>query len=234
VDDAGGLLCLLTESGFMYSLRLFDGKGEKFTVLCLGAHGDDIEIGCGGTILRLLLQCPNMNFHWVVFSRSTGSKRECEIRKSGGNLLQNVKKNIIVRDFRDGFLPFVGTKVKECFEQLKNEVSPDLIFTHYRNDLHQDHRLISSLTWNTFRDHLILEYEILKYDGGLGSPNFFVPLSRQICEQKIEHLLKFFGTQKIKPWFTADVFWSLLSIRGLECNSTSKYAEAFYNHKLVI
>ena len=213
---------------------LVDRKQEKFSILCLGAHGDDIEIGCGGTILRLLEECPNLNVHWVVFSCISNPQREREACDSAEAFLQNAKKKIVIMDFRDGFLPFVGDQVKEYFEQLKGEFAPDLIFTHHRDDLHQDHRLISSLTWNTFRDHLILEYEIPKYDGGLGSPNFFVPLSEKVCSKKVEYLLKYFGTQKARHWFTKDVFLSMLRIRGLECNSPSNYAEAFYSHKLVI
>jgi LmbE family N-acetylglucosaminyl deacetylase len=218
----------------MHNLPLLDGKNKTFSILCLGAHGDDIEIGCGGTILRLLKECPNLSVHWVVFSVASNPQRECEICGSADAFLQNAKKKIVIKHFRDGFFPFVGTQAKEFFEQLKNEFDPDLIFTHYRDDLHQDHRLISSLTWNTFRDNLILEYEIPKYDGGLGSPNFFVPLSEKICKRKLEYLLKYFGTQKAKHWFTKDVFLSMLRIRGLECNSPSNYAEAFYSHKLVI
>jgi LmbE family N-acetylglucosaminyl deacetylase len=218
----------------MHKLPLLDGKKEEFAILCLGAHGDDIEIGCGGTILRLLEEHHNLNVHWVVFSCIPNQHRKREARESANSFLQNSQKRVVIKDFRDGFLPFVGDQVKEYFEQLKGEFSPDLVFTHHRDDLHQDHRLISSLTWNTFRDHLILEYEIPKYDGGLGSPNFFVPLSERICSRKAEYLLKYFGTQKAKHWFTKDVFMSMLRIRGLECNSPSNYAEAFYSHKLVI
>lgn len=218
----------------MHRLHLLNGENRKLSILCLGAHGDDIEIGCAGTILRLCKEYSDIEVHWVVFSQSNDAVRGCESRDSANILLGNSARNIIVESFRDGFLPFVGAEVKEYFEQLKAKIYPDVIFTHYRGDLHQDHRLISSLTWNTFRDHLILEYEVLKYDGGLGSPNLFVSLDETICERKIEHIMKFFASQKVKPWFTRERFLSLLSIRGLECNSPNKYAEAFYNHKLVI
>jgi LmbE family N-acetylglucosaminyl deacetylase len=218
----------------MHKLRLLDRDKKEFSILCLGAHGDDIEIGCGGTILRLLEECPNFNVQWVIFSCVPNQGRRREARNSAKSFLQNAKKRIVIKDFRDGFFPFVGDQVKEYFEQLKNEISPDLIFTHHRNDLHQDHRLLSGLTWNTFRDNLILEYEIPKYDGGLGSPNFFVPLSERVCSKKVEYLLKYFGSQKAKHWFTKDVFLSMLRVRGLECNSPSNYAEAFYSHKLII
>lgn len=218
----------------MHNLKLLDSKTESFSILCLGAHSDDIEIGCGGTVLKLLEENPNIDVHWVVFSDSSQPDRERECRQSAEAFLQNSRYKIIIKGFRDGFLPFVGAEVKDYFEQLKEQINPDLIFTHYRHDLHQDHRLISSLTWNTFRDHLILEYEILKYDGGIGSPNFFVPLSEVICNKKVGYLLKYFESQKIKHWFMRDVFFSVLCIRGLECNSPSKYAEAFYSYKLVI
>ena len=218
----------------MRNLRLLGKKKEDYSILCLGAHGDDIEIGCGGTILRLLEECPNINIRWVIFSVNSHPQRKREVRDSANAFLQSAKKKIDINNFRDGFLPFVGDRVKEYFEQLKGKFAPDIIFTHYRNDLHQDHRLISSLTWNTFRDHLILEYEIPKYDGGLGSPNLFVPLSRELCKKKVQYLLKYFKSQKTKQWFTRNVFLSMLRIRGLECNSPSNYAEAFYSHKLVI
>ena len=157
---------------------------SEYRVLCLGAHCDDIEIGCGGTVLKLIENYKNVTFYWVVFS--SNQEREKEAIASANLFLKEAKaKTVIVKDFRDGFLPFSGIEVKEYFEQLKQQFSPDLILTHYRQDLHQDHRLISDLTWNTFRNHLILEYEIPKYDGDLGIPNFFVQLDESICRRKI-------------------------------------------------
>jgi len=140
---------------------------------------------------------------------------------------------IVIKKFRDGFLPYEGGLVKEAFEELKHEVSPDLVLTHARSDLHQDHRLVSELTWNTFRDHLILEYEIPKYDGDLGAPNVFVPLSESLCQRKIDALLASFPSQAGRRWFTEDLFRALLRLRGMECNAPSGYAEAFYGRKLV-
>lgn len=218
----------------MHPLILPAKRDGKLSILCLGAHSDDIEIGCGGTILRLLEGREGVTVWWVVFSHSSQPDRAREARASAETFLQEVEKKIVIRNYRDGYFPFIGDQVKDSFEQLKSEIEPDLIFTHYRNDLHQDHRLISNLTWNTFRDHLILEYEIPKYDGDLGSPNFYVPLSESVCNNKIGYLLRHFHTQKQKHWFTSDTFFSLLRIRGLECNSPSKYAEAFYSHKMVI
>ncbi len=171
----------------MMPLKFAFAKKRPLRILCLGAHSDDIEIGCGGTIIDLVANHPDCEFLWMVFSASP--ERALEAEKSANAYLEEVeRKEIIIKDFRDGFFPYIGEAVKQCFEDLKKHFNPDVIFTSNRHDLHQDHRLISELTWNTFRDHLILEYEILKYDGDLGSPNVFVPLERSTCAQKIRHL----------------------------------------------
>jgi len=201
--------------------------------LCLGAHSDDIEIGCGGTILRLLSENDAAEVHWIVLGSS--GQRDGEAVTSAENFLADAKqKNVIVQDFKDGFFPYVGGELKEFFEDLKRKVSPDVIFTHYRHDLHQDHRLISELTWNTYRDHLILEYEIVKYDGDIGVPNVFVHLDETICQKKIKLIMDCFQTQRDKDWFTPDAFFSLLRIRGIESKAPGKYAEAFHCRKLVL
>ena len=211
----------------------FEEKSSSFyNVLCLGAHCDDIEIGCGGTILKLIEKYDNIVFYWVVFSSS--SQREQEAYKSAKQFLKGAEvKKIAIANFRDGFLPFIAIEVKELFEQIKQEFYPDLIFTHCRNDLHQDHRLISELTWNTFRNHLILEYEIPKYDGDLGIPNFFVHLEPSICHTKSRFILDSFPSQVEKQWFTEETFLSILRLRGIESNAPGKYAEAFYCRKVV-
>lgn len=217
----------------MLSFLLDKKKGEQFSVLCLGAHSDDIEIGCGGTILRLIEAQPDLRVDWVVFGAQ--GVRVSEARQSAEAFLAQTRgKRIEVYDFRDGYFPYIGGGIKDTFEQLKKEFSPDLIFTHNRHDLHQDHRLLSELTWNTFRDHLILEYEIPKYDGDFGSPNCFVPLQENICAQKVDYILENFKTQAGRHWFTADTFWSVLRLRGIECSSASKYAEAFYCRKMTL
>jgi LmbE family N-acetylglucosaminyl deacetylase len=201
-------------------------------VLCLGAHSDDIEIGCGGTILRLLSSQQEIDIVWVVFG--AGHKREQEARASAALFLGQAKnKNIIVKNFRDGFFPFEGAQIKDFFEELKS-ISPDLIFTHYRKDAHQDHRLIEELTWNTFRNHFILEYEIPKYDGDFGQPNVFVPLDQEIYKKKVRYLMEAFETQRSKQWFGEDTFLALMRLRGMECVAPSGYAEAFYCRKLVL
>ena len=201
-------------------------------VLCLGAHSDDIEIGCGGTILRLLAQRHNVEVRWVVFAASPARRLEAE--KSAEIFLREaVKKEIVVRDFKESFFPYIGSEIKEYFEELKRTISPDVVFTHFRDDLHQDHRLISELTWNTFRDHLILEYEIVKYDGGLGSPNLFVHLSEEVCAEKIQYLMENFQSQRAHQWFTEETFRAILRLRGVESNAPEKYAEAFHCRKIV-
>ena len=200
-------------------------------ILCLGAHSDDIEIGCGGTILRLLKTYPNARVTWVVFS-GQGSRVD-EAQASAESFLAGIKeKQILVKDFRDGFFPYTGANIKAVFESLK-PLEPDIVFTHYRDDRHQDHRVISDLTWNTFRDHLVLEYEIPKYDGDLGTPNFYVHLDREICQQKVQLLVKHFGTQANKHWFTDETFLAILRLRGIESRAPEQYAEAFYGRKLV-
>jgi LmbE family N-acetylglucosaminyl deacetylase len=201
-------------------------------ILCLGSHSDDIEIGCGGTILRLLSRDANLEVFWTVFSSS--KERETEARNSANLFLtQARRKEVIIEHFRDGFFPFDGSEIKNFFEGLKR-ISPDLIFTHSRKDAHQDHRLISELTWNTFRDHFILEYEIPKYDGDLGQPNIFVPLDQEIYESKIRHIMDAFQTQRAKRWFEKETFLALMRLRGMECVAPSGYAEAFYCRKLVM
>jgi LmbE family N-acetylglucosaminyl deacetylase len=214
----------------MMNLRWGKSSDQPVSVLLLGAHSDDIEIGCGGTILRLKEEYPDLAVCWVVFA-AEGSREE-EARSSAEDFLTGVKeKKIIVLNYRDGFLPYHGEEVKDFFEQLKTQVSPDLIFTHYRHDLHQDHRLVCELTWNTFRNHAILEYEIIKFDGDLGQPNFFVQLEEKFCQGKAERLLTHFKTQAGRYWFSADTFMSLLRIRGVEARSKSGYAEGFYIRK---
>jgi LmbE family N-acetylglucosaminyl deacetylase len=216
---------------FKLSLSSQDATTPRH-VLCLGAHSDDIEIGCGGTILRLIQEYPALCFTWVVFG--THGRRSEEALDSANEFLAPVKeKRIVVENYRDSFFPYVGGEIKNFFEGLKREISPSLIFTHYRHDLHQDHRLICELTWNTFRNHLILEYEIPKYDGDLGSPNFFVHLDEANCQGKVGAILKHFRTQENKDWFTEETFYALMRLRGIESKAPGKYAEAFYCRKLV-
>jgi len=206
---------------------------QLHTILCLGAHADDIEIGCGGTLLELLRRRPGLAVHWVVFSAS--GQRAVEARRSAELFLRDAgQRQIMLAEFRDTYFPFQGAEIKDYFEQIKQAVRPELVFTHRREDLHQDHRLLAELTWCGFRNHVILEYEIPKYEGDLGAPNCFVPLPEEACQQKIAHLLTAFPSQQSKPWFTDDTFQALLRLRGLECNSPTRFAEAFTARKLCL
>jgi len=202
-------------------------------VLAVGCHSDDIEIGCGGTILTLIESLPAVEVCWVVLS-ARGDRADEAQRSAEAFLEGAASADVIVHDYRDGFLPYSGGEVKQAFEDLKPRFVPDLIFTHYRDDRHQDHRLASELTWNTFRNHFILEYEIPKYDGDFGSPNVFVSLSESVAETKVQLLLEHFATQRDRRWFTADLFYAVLRIRGMESNSQSRFAEGFYGRKVVL
>lgn len=217
----------------MIQLSLNAGKKGPLQILCLGCHSDDIEIGCGGTVLKLANQYPDCEFHWVVFS-ALGCRRGEAERAVRLFLKASQLKSTLLKEFPDAFMPFVGTEVKSVFEELKRTVSPDLILTHNRRDAHQDHRLIAELTWNTFRDHFILEYEIPKYDGDMGQPSVFVPIDMELCQKKVSNIMEAFLSQHNKRWFQPETFLSLMRLRGMECNAPSGYAEAFYCRKLVI
>lgn len=203
------------------------------TVLCLGAHSDDIEIGCGATLLALTAAHPDISVHWVVFSGD--DRRAAEARAAAGRILAGAgERHIVIESFRDGYFPWDGGAIKERFEALKRTVEPDLVFTHYREDRHQDHRTISELTWNTFRHHWILEYEIPKYDGDLGKPNCYVPVSEKERKSKVDTLMECFASRHDHAWFSPDTFNSLMRVRGIECASPGGYAEAFHAHKIVL
>ncbi len=201
------------------------------TILLLGAHCDDIEIGCGGTVLQLVERFPAAHFEWVVFSSSPARAKEA--RESASRFLAGAGlQNVTIKQFRNGYFPYVGSEIKDYFEALRDQVAPDLIFTHHIDDRHQDHRVLAELTWNTFRDQLILEFEIPKYDGGLRSPNFFVPVTAIQAEQKITALLECFATEATKPWFTRATFAALCDCVGLKSNSSTGLAEGFYCRKI--
>jgi LmbE family N-acetylglucosaminyl deacetylase len=216
----------------MIHLNLDRSADQALKILCLGAHSDDIEIGSGGAILELAARYPNIEFYWVVFSAI--GVREAEARNAAGMFAGKRLKEFILKSFPDGFMPFVGAKVKEVFEHELKRLSPDLIFTHNRKDAHQDHRLLSELTRNTFRDHLILEYEIPKYDGDMGKPSVFVPLQSDVYQSKIRFIMDAFQSQHTKPWFRENTFQALMRLRGMECNAPTGFAEAFYCRKLVL
>lgn len=208
-------------------------RDSPFHVLCLGAHCDDIEIGCGATLMKMVSEHPSIVVTWVVFS--SDPVRAAEARESASRILgDSVSSDLSIFEYRNGYFPYNGAEIKDCFEALKTKGAPDLIFTHHGADRHQDHRLIAELTWNTFRNHWILEYEIPKYDGGLGSPNCFVPIQKSEVERKSDILLECFKSQGHRPWFSKSTFRALMRLRGVECNSDSGYAEAFYAKKIVL
>lgn len=202
-------------------------------ILCLGAHADDIEIGCAGTISRLLQELPGVHVSWVVLSANP--QRVDEAKRSATQLLVAAdSRQIQVADFRESFFPYDGAAIKGYFNSVIREQRPDLVFTHFGGDRHQDHRLVWELTWNTFRDHLILEYEIVKYEGDIGSPSVFVPLTSVEMQAKCDHLWTHFVSQREKRWFVPETFNAVAKIRGIECNAPDGYAEAFHCRKLVI
>ena len=214
----------------MLKLSLPSRAGSPLKVLCLGAHCDDIEIGCGATLMTLLEQYDDVDIHWQVFTSTPARKQEAI---KGAEVFCNGARNLHIEilEYRDGYLPYEGDAIKLSMEAVKKAVDPDLVFTHYRHDLHQDHRLISELSWNTFRNHLLLEYEIPKWDGDIGTPNLFVPVSEAVAAAKIKALQDVYNSQQSKKWFTDDLFHSMMRIRGMECNAPGNLAEAFYTRK---
>jgi LmbE family N-acetylglucosaminyl deacetylase len=217
----------------MLSVRLSPARRGGYELLCLGAHSDDLEIGCSGTILRLLAEETVARVTWVVLSGNP--ERAAEARAGASRVLGNRRGvRVVQQTFRDGYFPYVAVPIKDFFERLKREVRPDVVFTHYRHDRHQDHRLVSELTYNTFRDNLVLEYEILKVDGDLGQPNTYVPLPASTVRKKVAVLESTFGSQRDRRWFSEEAFRGLMRLRGVEAGAKSGYAEAFYGRKLVL
>jgi LmbE family N-acetylglucosaminyl deacetylase len=217
----------------MLDLVLGGDSSQPLSVLCLGAHCDDLEIGCGGTILELAALRRPIEVHWEVFASSEA--REREARAAAAAFLEGFRASRVeIHAFRESYFPYVAAEVKDAFEGIKSDCRPDLVLTHHGRDKHQDHRLISELTWNTFRNHLILEYEIPKYDADLGQPNAFVPIDEETLERKIEILLECFPSQAGRGWFDADTFRGLARLRGVECGSPTRFAEAFHSRKTVL
>lgn len=206
--------------------------GKTLRLLCLGAHSDDLEIGCGGTVLQWLASRP-VDVCWVVLSAA--GPRADEARRSANALLRRARNvQVVLHEFDDGRFPAYYTELKAALEAVKRSMQPDLILTHRLEDRHQDHRTVAELTWQTWRDHLIVEYEIPKYEGDLGHPNWYVPLTGAAAKRKVDHLMRHFATQRSKSWFAADTFNSLMHLRAVECRAPSGFAEAFTARKLVV
>jgi LmbE family N-acetylglucosaminyl deacetylase len=216
----------------MKALRLATA-GDRLSVLCLGAHADDIEIGVGATLLTLIARGVHVDVQWCVLSGVGDREREAQA-SAADFLSQAASVKIEIMTFRDGFFPEQGEDIKSWFETLKARANPDLILTHYRDDAHQDHRQVCRLTWNTFRDHCILEYEIPKWDGDMGQPNLYVPVSAGALRRKIDLLNSHFGSQRSKQWFDSETFLGLARLRGMECRAPENYAEAFFARKLAV
>lgn len=217
----------------MLTLQPKVGRGAPLRLLCIGAHSDDIEIGCGAAIMGWLDTMPAVEVTWVVLNGV--AERKQEARRSAVALLRRARRSrIVFGTFRDGFLPAQYQKAKAFFEKLKQGDTPDIVLTHFLSDRHQDHRITAELTWNTWRNHLVLEYEIPKYEGDLAQPNAYIPVSEAIARRKVAHLERHFSTQRTKGWFAAENFLALMRIRGLECRAPSGYAEAFHVRKFVL
>jgi LmbE family N-acetylglucosaminyl deacetylase len=207
------------------------GPGDRLSVLCLGAHSDDIEIGAGGTLLSWLDQGIRLDVHWCVLSGI--DERGSEARASADDFLATAANRAIeIMNFRDGFFPEQGHRIKDWFEALKDRVNPDIILTHRQDDAHQDHRQVARLVWNTFRDHLILEFEIPKWDGDIATPNLYVPVAASLMQRKVDLLISHFASQRSKHWFDAETFLGLARLRGMECRADERYAEGFIARKL--
>lgn len=217
----------------MIGLDLNAEEGREPRILCLGAHSDDIEIGAGGTVLELARRYPGAHISWHVLSAE--GDREREARESAAYFTRGfASAEIQVYPFDDGIFPSQLPALKKALRDARDRFHPDVVLTHYRDDLHQDHRSVSEVTWQTFRDHLILEYEILKYDGDIGKPNAYVPIEDAVKNEKLEGLQKFFVSQRGKDWFSDESFSALMRVRGVECRSPSGYAEAFYCRKIIL
>ena len=201
-------------------------RGEQLSILCLGAHSDDIEIGAGGTILTLIASGVKLDVHWCVLSG--GGQRSAEASASAEAFLQGSNSSQVeVADFEDSYFPVHSRSIKHWLIEVRSRINPDVVLTHARFDAHQDHREVNQLTWNVFRDHLVLEYEIPKWDGDLSQPNAYVPLTAAVLERKVELLHQHFGTQRSKDWFDRDTFAGLARLRGMECRAPEHFAEAF-------
>ncbi|MEO4001484.1 PIG-L deacetylase family protein [Mesorhizobium sp. CAU 1732] len=208
----------------------FAGGNRPLSILCFGAHSDDIEIGLGGTILTLIETNADLEVYWCVCSAS--GKRADEAEASANAFIGNgARQHLEFGNFEDSYFPSQSPQIKQWMVDIRARTTPDVVFTHTRDDAHQDHREVCELTWNVFRDQLILEYEIPKWDGDVGRPNMYSPISREHMDRKIDLLETHFGSQRSKDWFDDELFRGLARIRGMECRAPDRYAEGFYMRK---
>jgi len=216
----------------MYStMPSFADLSRVKSAMFIGAHSDDIEIGAGGLLMRLVRESPGVEITYVILSGD--ATRHNEARNAAAAFTHGCGKlDLRLASFTDRFFPAEQTQIKKYFDQLKLNTSPQLVICHKASDKHQDHRVVNELVYNTFRAHSILEYEIPKWDGDLSTPNLYVPLSDEIATQKAELLMEHFGSQRSKHWFDLETFRGLMRIRGIECNA--KYAEGFHVRKMVV
>ncbi len=216
----------------MLNLQLDANPNRPMTALCLGAHCDDIEIGCGASLLQLAANYPQLQFHWCIFT--SDPQRAAESQRAAHALLGADRVQVDILDYPASFLPARWEAVKQSMEHLRSRMEPDLIFTHRLEDRHQDHRVVAELTWNSFRNHRVLEYEIAKYEGDLGQPNLIIPVDAAHADRKIAVLMEHYPSQHARNWFDAETFRALMRLRGLECQSPSRYAEGFTARKLTL
>lgn len=216
----------------MFPLNLAALHGRRLEVLCIGAHCDDIEIGCGGILLTLQQRHADCRIHWLVLT-SIPTRRAEAVAAAQALVRPSARGEVRICELPDGLLPAHFAEVKRHFEDLKRDIEPDIVFTHHGRDLHQDHSLVSQVTWQTFRDHLIWEYEVPKYDADLAAPNVYVPLPAGVATQKADLVMRSFPSQAGKSWFSADNLLAVMRLRGLECRAESGFAEAFHCRKLV-
>lgn len=213
-------------------LRITPPTDRALRVVALGAHADDIEIGAGGLIQRLVADTPSLSIRWLVASATPERRREAE--KASSRLVGSVSDcTLDIGDLRDGFLPFLGPAPKEWLIRHAG-FEPDIVICPRGEDLHQDHRLVGQLAWQVFRSSLIFEYEIPKYEGDLGRPNVYVVLDRATAERKVATILEAFPSQRSRRWFEPETFWALLRLRGIEAASPTGFAEAFHASKIVL
>jgi len=204
-------------------LQLETPAGRPLSILAIGAHPDDIEIGAGGTLLSLAAACPGLQARYLVLTGT--AERHEEARSAASAFLPATDVHIDLHELPEGRFPAVWARVKDALEDVARSCSPDLILAPSRADAHQDHRTIGEIVPTVFRDQLYLGYEIPKWDGDLSQPSMYLPLSADVARRKVELLHKCFPSQRVRDWWDDEVFLGMARLRGMECRAP--YAEAF-------